>query len=183
MPDNDNNPPALKYERKKIEARRLPDGSFVFPVPTDRIPAEAVLVFGHADGENTDRMLDMVLTMPRGEVEAYAAFLARHGAIDREPTANEIDTMLQLVGNQLAEAQVEIMSMLSRFMIDRLGSGDHEAARDTTLQSIASSIAADSVKAGAVPADEADEAREAIEAAIRSWAERMTGGKEDGSDE
>ena len=182
--DNNNprpEPEPLKATRVSVEARTLPDGSCVFAVPS-RMPTSSRLVFGHGAAHDHTHLLDMVLTFPREEVEAYAAFLARHGAIDREPTGNEIDTMLQLVGNHLVETQIEIMANLSEFMIERLGSGDKEEARTAATDSIAAAIAADALKAGAVPPGEAEEARAAIAEAIRKWAERMANGQEEGND-
>jgi hypothetical protein len=178
MTNSNNNrpePEPLNATRVSVEARTLPDGSCVFPVPS-RMPVAARLVFGHGAAHDHTHLLDMALTFPREEVEAYAAFLARHGAIDREPTGNEIDTMLQLVGNHLVETQIEIMANLSEFMIERLGSGNKDEARAAATDSIAAAIAADALKAGAVPAEEANEAREAIAEAIRKWAERMANG-------
>jgi hypothetical protein len=178
MTNSNNNrpePEPLKATRVSVEARTMPDGTCVFPVPS-RMPVSSRLVFGHGAAHDHTHLLDMVLTFPREEVEAYAAFLARHGAIDREPTGNEIDTMLQLVGNHLVETQIEIMANLSEFMIERLGSGNKDEARAATTDSIAAAIAADALKAGAIPAEEANEAREAIAEAIRKWAERMANG-------
>lgn len=186
-PKNDRPDPApLRMEAVTVTSRTLADGSCVFPVPS-RLPPEARLVFGHGSAHDHTHLLDMVLTFPRSEVEAYAAFLARHGAIDREPTAEEVNTVLQLVGNQLVETQIEIMANMSTFLIERLGSGDNAQARETALESIAAQIAAEAAKGGAIPADEATETAEAVAKAIRAWAERLMGeggesqGKQDGN--
>lgn len=179
--NNRPDPEPLKGSPVTVPARTLPDGSCVFPVPCGAIPESARLVFGHGAAHDHTHLLDMVLTFPRTEIEAYAAFLARHGAIDREPTGTEVDTMMQLVGNQLAETQAEIMANLSRFLIERLGNGDHEAARAAATGSIAAQIAAEAMKAGAIEPGEAEETREAIEEAIRKWADRMAEGHEEGN--
>lgn len=183
MQDNNNNDNDLRGRAVSIEMEQMSDGSWVFPVPTELVPPEARLVYGHSAADNPRRMLDMVFTFPRKEVEAYAAFLARHGATDREPTAEEVDTILQLVGNSMVQAQVDIMAEMSRFLINRLGNGDHEAARARAVESVADALTAESVKAGAVDPADARATSEQVARALREWAEGMIEGKDGGSDE
>jgi hypothetical protein len=185
MKDNDHNPrpDPLKARPVSVQARELRDGTTVWPVPSDILPPDRVMVFGHSAAEDHTRILDIVLTLPRAEVEEYAAFLCRHGAIDREPTAEEVTTMLQLAGNQMIQYQMELMARFSDFLIDRLGTGDRDEARDACCDSIASQIASEAIKANAIDPAEADETKEAIRKAIQAFAERMADNARPGSDE
>jgi hypothetical protein len=178
-----NAPDPLNRETVKLPYRTLADGSIVFPVPSP-LPDASRLVFAHAPAERPEEIADAILTMPRGEIEAYAAFLARHGAIDRAPTADELNITMQIVGNALVEAQIDLMGKVTDFLVERLGCGDREQAARECTESIAGMIAAEATKAGALPAEEVHEAREQIARAIREWAERnnpRTDGEEAGS--
>lgn len=172
-------PDPINRERVTVPARTLADGSVVFAVPSP-FPPQSQLVFAHAPKEDHQRIADIVLTIPRSEIEAYAAFLARHGAIDREPTESELTVTMQMVGNALVKAQMDAMSAVSDFLIDRLGSGDRAAAASAATDSIADLITTEGIKSGAIPPDEAEDAADQIADAIRKWAERMT--KETDSD-
>jgi hypothetical protein len=173
---NPNEP--LKEREVNIDAKVLPDGTLVFPVPS-HLPVGSRLVLAHASGDDANHLLNVALSIPREEVENYAAFMARHGAIDREPTGAEINAIMQLIGNQLVDAQIEILGNVSTFLINRLGSGNMEQARTACTESLAEQITAEAVKGGALsPADSA-ETSGAIAKAIREWAEKLMDGKKE----
>lgn len=171
MKPSNNNPDRepIETETIQIETRTLTDGSYVFAVPSP-LPPNGRLVFGHSAPNEPTRIMDMVLTMPRSEVENYANFLARHGAIDREPTPEEITTMLQLVGNHMVQMQMDLMAMLSEVLIDRLGNGDREESAARVTQSLADSITSEAINGGALPAEEATDAADLIARALEQWA-------------
>lgn len=175
MKDND----PLPHRPVSVPTRTLSDGTLVWPVPSQTIPADRVSVFGHSTAEQPQRVLDICFTLPRDEIQEYAVFLARHGAIDREPTDDEINTLMQLAGNQMVEWQTELFGRFSEFLIDRLGSGDRTAAREACTDSIAATITAEAIKANAIPPEEADETRELIRKAIEAMARRMADGASD----
>jgi hypothetical protein len=180
---NDYNPnEPLKEREVNIEAKVLPDGTLVFPVPS-HLPVSSRLVLAHASGDDANHLLNVALSIPREEIEAYAAFMARHGAIDREPTPMEINAMMQLIGNQLVDAQVEILGNLSTFMINRLGSGNMEQARTACTESLADQITSAAVQGGVLPVEQSKETSEAIGKAIREWAEKLMDNKGEGEDD
>jgi hypothetical protein len=185
MNENTNNPRPnpLTGRPVTVSTKELADGSFVWPVPSDILPPDRVMVFGHSAADDHTRILDIVLTLPRAEIEEYAAFLCQHGAIDREPTSEEVTAMLQLAGNQMIQYQMELMAKFSEFMIDHLGSGDRNSARESCCDSIASMIAAEALKKNAIDPAEAEETKEAIRKAITAFAERMANDANSGSDQ
>jgi hypothetical protein len=173
MFDNDYNPnEPLKERQVNIDAKVLPDGTLVFPVPS-HLPVGSRLVLAHASGDDANHLLNVALSLPREEIEAYATFMARHGAIDREPTGTEINAIMQLIGNQLVDAQIEILGNVSAFLINRLGSGNMEEARKACTDSLAEQITAEAVKGGALSPTDSAETTEAIAKALQEWAERV----------
>jgi hypothetical protein len=179
MFDNDYNPnEPLRSKEINIDARVLPDGTFVFPVPS-QLPVSSRLVLAHASAEDINHLLNVALSIPREEIENYASFMARHGAIDREPNGEEINAIMQLIGNQLVDAQIEILGNVSTFMINRLGSGNMEQARKACTDSLADQITSAAVQGGVLPVEQSRETSEAIGKAIQEWAEKLL----DGNDE
>jgi hypothetical protein len=180
MSSNDYNPNEPLQEREvNIDAKILPDGTIVFPVPS-KLPHSSRLVLAHAKCEDATHLLDVALCIPRDEIESYSAFMARHGCIDREPTGAEIDTIMMLVGNQMVDAQIEILANVSTFLINRLGSGNMEEARKACTDSLADQITSAAVQGGVLPKEQSKETSEAIGNAIREWAEKLMDGNNEG---
>jgi PBP1b-binding outer membrane lipoprotein LpoB len=87
---------------------------------------------------------------------------------------------MMLVGNQMVDAQIEILANVSTFLINRLGSGNMEEARKACTDSLADQITSAAVQGGVLPKEQSKETSEAIGNAIREWAEKLMDGNNEG---
>lgn len=166
--NNDND----KTDRIEIEATRSPSGGIVFPVPTSPLPPSECLVFAHTDADNTAQVRDIVLTMPRSLVTDYAEWLARTDAIDREPTTDEVNYIMQRIGTTLALAQVEILQTITRHLIKTLGDGDRSAAIERVIVNMAAEEARGAAKAESLTPEQAAARAQAMETTLRALRDR-----------
>lgn len=170
-----------KY-RPVTDAKRTDDGHLLFSVPTSPLPESERLAFARSHESDPNSVLDVVLTFPRHVVGDYAAFLAKYGSIDREPTKDELDRIMQVIGSCMADMQVAVMNDVTSFLLATLGDGDKDAARERTLTNIASEIANEHAKRTGADAAEAQANRDRMKEALSEWAKRVKQGDADFND-
>lgn len=169
MQGNDNND---KTDHIEVEATRSPSGGLVFPVPTSPMPPSECLAFAHTDPDNIAHVRDVVLTIPRSLVTDYAEWLSRTDAIDREPTVDEVNFIMQRIATSLALAQVEIMQTVTRHLIKTLGDGDRSAAVERVIVNMAAEEARGAAKAESLTPEQAASRAQAMETTLRALRDR-----------
>lgn len=173
MESHEHNEDGIEFTHHQIEAQPGPNGSILYDVPTNILPPSQRRVYARAMPNDPGRVLDVTLLMDRGTVTRLGEFLARHGAIDREPTDAEMTVVMQTLGDAMATAQVELMSLASQVLVQRLGNGDGDSAAATVAESMARAHAAKKAKAEGLTKAEAEEQAEEIKQSLIDWARRM----------
>jgi hypothetical protein len=146
----------------------------LYAVPGNPAPEPYRLVWARGDAADPSHVRDVTLSLPRELVRTFMAFLAESGAIDREPTAEELSAIMQMAGSMLIKAQGEILGELAGCMIETLGDGDHERAEAASLETVVARLVQRAVRSGKVKPEEAADAAERIRNSLR---DRMESGE------
>lgn len=181
MTPHDFDPTPRQYPRPTIHPG--PRGMILYAVPSSPLPENQRLVFAAAREEDHGHIENVTLSIPRDRVEAFLEFMARTGAIDREPTAQECSAFMMHLGNVLVSAQIDALASVSEVAINTLGDGDQDAARERCLGNLAEGMARSRAKAEGLTQDEAAQEAERMADAMRAWIEGMERRHQDGNQE
>ena len=142
-----------------IVMQELPDGGRVVMVPDKQgLPASrGVLAVLEADGS----VREIMLRLPRALLLDLAKEQASVNMIDREPTAEELDSMMRAMGTSMHDAHDHYAAAFAAELVRRIGGAS--SPRDAIIDSIRNEIA-DRIADAREP-DPGD--REAIEDAVR----------------
>lgn len=174
MESHENND-GIEFTQHEVEAKPGPNGTILYEVPTSPLPRSQRRVWARAMPNDPARVIDLTMIMDREMVTKLGSFLARHGAIDREPTDAEMSVVMCSMGDAMASVQVDLMAMASEILVKRLGNGDAQSTAETVAESMAAREASRKAKAEGLTKEEAEERAEELKRSLLEWAKRMNG--------
>jgi len=171
MDSGKNLPPDLRAVRVTIDAQPIDDHRVAYPVPTSPIAAKLTRALCIAPKDDPMRITETMLVIEREMVRKYAAFLAQHGAIDREPTEQELTVIMQTASSALATMQIEAMALVGDALHATLGDPDADPGEvaDSVAASMADNAIREALAAGRIKPEEVDDFREQIHQRLQEW--------------
>jgi hypothetical protein len=163
----------FRARRVTIDPQPLDADRIIYPVPTSPISTKFTRAVCIAPKDDPMAIESTTLIIERRMVEKFAAFLAGHGAIDREPTASEMNVLMQTVSSALATMQIEAMSIVSEALFATLGdpSADPSAIEDTVSATMADNATREAIAQG-MPREQAEEFRADFLQRLKDYAAR-----------
>jgi hypothetical protein len=159
--------------RVTIDPQPLDENRVIYPVPTSPVSTKFTRAVCIAPKNDPMAIESTTLIIERKMVEKFAAFLAGHGAIDREPTASEMNVLMQTVSSALAAMQIEAMGIVSEALFATLGDPNAEpgSMEDTVSATMADNATREAIAQG-LPREKAEEFRADFLQRLRDYADR-----------
>jgi len=170
-----------KFRARKVTIEPTPLGDGVrvaYPVPTSPLCPRFARAVCVAPANAPMDIESCSLIIEREMVTKFAAFLARHGGIEREPTKEETTALMQTVSDFLARMQMEAMALVSDALQQTLGDPNAEDGEvaDAISASMAEEIAAARARDEGRTPEQAKADAEELKAQLRKWAnEKLRG--------